>query len=285
MTVVRHALAAAVCALALTGSVHAGCGPSPDPCVVDGGQYHASLPDAVDGPIPAIVFLHGAGSSDRAMIDKMELARTATARGYAFLAPDGMSRQGRNGGFWNFHPDRRPLRDERAFLRAVVSDAANRFGVDPDRVILSGFSIGGSMVSYLACAHPDDYAAYAPVAGSFWRPHPKTCAGPVRLLHTHGWRDGTVPLEGREIRQLSGLTQGDVFHALSIWRAANGCTALRADRFSVSDNAWRRAWDRCTPGSALEFVLTPGGHGVPRGWASLMLDWFEGLPDQDGALR
>ena len=40
-------------------------------------------------------------------------------------------------------------------------------------------------------------AAYAPVAGSFWRPHPdmEACAGPVDLLHTHGWRDKTVPLD------------------------------------------------------------------------------------------
>ena len=247
-------------------------------CEVASGAYHVALPEGVEGPVPALVFLHGWGSRGEAMVENMGLAEAATARGHAFIAPDGTPRGGgRSGLTWSFHPERPEARDEAAFLREVVADAAARHGIDAGRVMLAGFSIGGSMASYVACDHPEDFAAYAPVSGSFWRPHPEGCEGPVRLLHTHGWRDGTVPLEGRVVG--SGFAQGDVFHAMSLWREVNGCDNFRADRFRTESPFWRRAWDACAEGTALELALFDGGHGVPRGWAEMALDWFEGLQD------
>ncbi len=261
----------------LAGSAAAAdCGGAEDACEVASGRYHIALPEGAEGPVPALMFLHGWGASGEGIMAGMGLAEAVTARGYAFIAPDGTPRGGgRDGLTWSFHPERAQARDEAAFLREVAADAAARHGVDPGRVILGGFSIGGSMASYVACEHPGDFAAYAPVSGSFWRPLPEACAGPVRLLHTHGWRDETVPLEGREVG--SGFVQGDVFQAMGIWRAANGCEAIRADRFDTEPPFWRRAWDRCDPGTALELALFDGGHGVPRGWAEMALDWFEGL--------
>ena len=132
------------------------------------------------------------------------------------------------------------------------------------------------MTAYLACETPGVFTAYAPVAGNFWRPHPERCAGPVKLLHTHGWTDGTVPLEGRPLGAID-IMQGDVFHAMLIWRETNGCTGLKADRFEMTDRFWSRWWTRCDEGTALQLSLFPGGHAVPRGWATLALDWFEGL--------
>ena len=133
------------------------------------------------------------------------------------------------------------------------------------------------MASYAACEDPTAFDAYVPVAGSFWRPHPTECAGPVQLFHTHGWRDKTVPLEGRPLR--SGLIkQGDVFHAFQVWRETNGCEGLRADEFKTDDRFWRRSWTRCTDGTALELALFPGSHGVPKGWADMVIDWYEALP-------
>ena len=97
------------------------------------------------------------------------------------------------------------------------------------------------------------------------------------MLHTHGWRDGTVPLEGRPL--LAGqIYQGDVFAGLQILRELNGCTQLRADKFDTKGKFWRRKWTRCTSGTALEFALHTGGHGVPKGWADMALEWFEALP-------
>ena len=94
----------------------------------------------------------------------------------------------------------------------MLDDAEKRFNIDRDRVLMTGYSIGGSNVSYLACREPEIAAAFAPVAGGFWRPHPEDCAGPVKLLHTHGWRDQTVPLEGRPLGETPNgrVEQGDI---------------------------------------------------------------------------
>jgi polyhydroxybutyrate depolymerase len=199
------------------------------------------------------------------------------------IGPDGTVRDtGRPARRWSFHPDWPAQRDEIAFLTSVRDDAAERFDLDADKMVLGGFSIGGSMTSYLACAAPEAFDAYLPVSGGFWRPHPTECVGPVRLLHTHGWTDTTVSLEGRVVRgedinDPNGFVQGDIFYTLGMWCEVNECVQSRADRFVTKGPFMRRSWDRCAPESALEFALFPGGHRVPKGWADLALDWLESL--------
>ncbi|WP_299828593.1 PHB depolymerase family esterase [uncultured Roseobacter sp.] len=259
---------------------HAACGEDTGACSIEMGTYHARVPE---GPIKgAILYLHGFGGSGEGALRPKDWVNTALDRGYVLIAPDGLPYAEGRGRGWSFIPGRPKLRDEPAFLQAVRDDAATRFGFAAERVILSGFSIGGSMTSYMACDVPDSFAAYAPVAGGFWRPHPTGCTGPVRLLHTHGWTDGTVPLEGRVLRGTDAtdpeaLVQGDIFYTLRMWREVNACNQLRADRYVTKGDFMRRAWDRCAEGSALEFALFPGGHVVPQGWAGMMLDWYEGL--------
>ena len=252
------------------------------PCKLEGGEYYVGLPEPSETLTPAIIYIHGYGGSPEGALKNERIMQPLLDRGYAIIAPQGLSFPGSKISGWSFHPNFPKRRDEIAFLKAVRDAAVNTHGLDPTRIILTGFSIGGSMTSYLACAEPESFAAYAPVGGSFWRAHPEGCTGPVRLLHTHGWKDGTVPLEGRVVRGQNiydpeALVQGDVFHAMEIWRETNGCVHSKADRYVTEGLFWRRAWDRCDPDTALEFALFPGGHIVPAGWADMMLDWFEGL--------
>ena len=257
------------------------CGGADQACQVKDGTYHVSMP-AGDGPHPAVVFFHGGGGwGTRIFKLRAQMTADFNARGYVVIAPNGKKRPGsRFGPGWSFIPQFEPMRDEAAFTRQILGDAAKRFGIDTDRILLTGYSIGGSLVSYLACMDPTLAPAYAPVAGGFWRPHPDDCAGPVRLLHTHGWRDQTVPLEGRPLRT-PGVEQGDIFQTLQRWRIENGCAKYRADAFVTDGPFWRRIWTHCAPGSALELALHPGGHRVPKEWAHLALDWFEALPVWD----
>ena len=252
------------------------------PCTVDTGEYYIALPDGAEGPVPALFWIHGFGGSGDGMMRNRGMVNPILERGYAVIAPSGIIPEGRRGGSWSFFPGISQRRDEIAFLTSVRDDAVARHGLDPDQILMAGFSIGGSMTAYLACAAPDTFKAYAPIGGNFWRPHPQGCESPVRMLHTHGWTDGTVPLEGRVLRgedsnDPGALMQGDVFHALSIWRETNECFQLKADSFVTEGRFMRRKWERCAPDSALEFALHPGGHSIPRGWSAMILDWFEGL--------
>ncbi len=249
----------------------AACGTDPAPCAVAERSYHAALPD---GPAKgAVVFLHGYGGTGQQAMDNTGMVQPLLDRGYAVIAPDGLPRAGTDRRSWAFLPPSDGTRDDAAFLSAVADDAAARFGLPRGRMVLAGFSVGGSMVAYAACRDPGAFAAYAPVAGNFWRPYPEACVGPVRLLHVHGWADGTVPLEGRRLR--AGIEQGDAFAAMEIWRRTNLCTRNNPDSTRVEGPLMYRVWSSCAPESALQFVLHPGGHMVPQGWATLMLDWFE----------
>jgi polyhydroxybutyrate depolymerase len=234
------------------------------------------MPDGVDGPVPAMVLLHGYGGEGLGIIRNRPMVGLMLGRGYAVIAPDGQPRRDGEGRTWDFHPDRPATRDETAFLTAVADDASARFGIRRDRMLLAGFSIGGSMASYVACATPGAFAAYAPVAGSFWRPHPAKCAGPVRLLHTHGRADRTVPLLGREV--MPGFVQGNVFDAMQIWGEANACRSSTPDQTRTLGIYIIEEWTRCATQSSLTFALHEGGHKIPKGWAGMAVDWFEAQP-------
>ncbi len=251
----------------------ADCNGATGPCEIDGGTYHIVLPQGAAEPIPAILLLHGYGGEGMGTMRNKPLVNLMLQRGYAVIAPDGQLRETGEGRTWDFHPDRPANRDETLFLIAVADDATGRFGLDRSRMLLAGFSIGGSMTSYVACAAPDAFAAYAPIAGSFWRPHPESCAGPVRLLHTHGNADRTVPMTGREI--YPGFQQGNVFEAMDIWRATNGCTSEQPDVQDSPGIYTIQRWTSCKPGARLDFALHDGGHSIPKGWAQMALDWFE----------
>jgi polyhydroxybutyrate depolymerase len=251
----------------------ADCNGAAVPCRLANGTYHIVLPDGKTGPVPAILLLHGYGGEGLGSIRNKGMVNLMLARGYAVIAPDGQPRETGNGRSWDFHPDRPATRDETAFLIAVADDAAAKYGLIRDRMLLAGFSIGGSMTSYVACAEPEAFAAYAPVAGSFWRPHPTGCAGPVRLLHTHGTADRTVPLTGREI--MPGFVQGNVFEAMELWQTTNGCAPTGAGDTSTRGIYTVQTWAECSPEAELQFALHEGGHSIPKGWAQMAMDWFE----------
>ncbi|RMF40537.1 MAG: polyhydroxybutyrate depolymerase [Alphaproteobacteria bacterium] len=252
----------------------AACGETSE-CRVDGGAYLIALPE---GPAKgAVIFLHGYGGTAKGLMRNRTLVKAVTERGYALIAPQGLPwRPGQKGGSWNMRlsPERR---DDIAFLRAVAADAGTRFGLPHGGMLLSGFSAGGMMVWRVACNAPEAFPAYAPVSGLLWRPLPEKCAGPMRMLHVHGWSDPVVPIEGRSVAG-GRITQGDLFRGLDILRAADGCARDDPDSYDRSGRYLIRRWTECAPGARLELAMHPGGHMIPKDWTTLALDWFEGLP-------
>jgi polyhydroxybutyrate depolymerase len=255
------------------------CGDARTPCAVPLGDYHAAVPAkplALEETRPAVLFFHGAGGLGTSVLEQASYLRPFVEAGYVVIGANGLMRPTNAFGTgWSFRPESPQQRDELAFAKEVLDDAARRFSIDRGRVLVSGFSIGAALVWYLACREPGLGAAYAPLAGGFWRPHPTTCAGPIDLLQTHGWRDRTVPLEGRPLRG-GELHQGDIFEGVQLWRRVNGCTGMRPDTFETGTVFWRRNWTSCESGREISLVLHPSDHDdVPREWASMAQAWFE----------
>ena len=229
------------------------------------------MPSELNDPAPVIVHFHGYGSSGAAALGNAQVVEAATARGYVFVALNGtpgpLAPQ-RND--WSVRDGTPPWRDEGAFARAVLDDLAQRYAVDRKRVLMTGFSRGGSMVWDIACHDPAGIAAFAPASGAFWRPLPEGCSGPVKLLHHHGWSDRVVPIEGRQIPGLP-IRQGDVFAGMQILREAAGLADDVPQSFAVEGDTLCRIW----MDEALRLCLHPGGHSPPPGWMDQVLDWFE----------
>ncbi|MGF1475748.1 MAG: alpha/beta hydrolase family esterase [Geminicoccaceae bacterium] len=265
------------CAIALapaTAMANGNCGLD-EPCEVELGTYNIALPE--DPAKGFVLYFHGAGGNGGAVVTNETFVDPFLERGYGVIAPTGITPPGpgaRWGNNWALKDGREPWRDDFAFTAQVLDDAEQRFDVDLSKLLVTGYSRGGSFVWDLACHSDVEFVAFAPVAGAFWIPLPEQCAsGPMNMLHTHGFVDTTVPLEGRWTSDERG--QGDVFQGLQILRATNGCAGVRPDDFAMGDQFRCRIWAECTGDTELQLCLHNGGHGVPDGWADLALDWFE----------
>ncbi|MEP3279409.1 MAG: hypothetical protein ABJN26_25595 [Stappiaceae bacterium] len=263
----------ALIALSTSGyAVAETCGSADVPCTVEGGTYHLAMPEA-EVPKGIVIHLHGGGAQGKGLL-KSGMSKEATARGYVFVAPNGWHPNNRYQRDWSVKAKNTSHdRDDSVFLTDVLDDVRGRLNLDEAPVLLSGFSRGGSMVWDMACRVPDFASAYAPMAGAFWDDLPTTCEKPVRLFHTHGWTDRTVPLEGRSFGG-GAVVQGDVWASLKIMRETNGCGKRQPEKNSFDGDYWLRHWTDCEAGQ-IDLLLHQGGHGAPKGWSARVLDWFE----------
>jgi polyhydroxybutyrate depolymerase len=258
----RLPLAAIALALVLTfgpATPGAACGPDTD-CTVGERTYRIALPQG-EGPFGAIVYLHGWRATAAGVMANEGLRAAATRLGVALIAPKSGGEDWliRNAPRRGFSGDHREL----AFFDAMLDDVAGRFPVDTDRILATGFSAGGMMTWTLACHRPDRFAAFLPVAGTFWAPLPETCEGPATLVHIHGMGDGVVPLAGRPI---ADTRQGSVPGALTLMRAVGVYepteTGLPAG-LSLACRSWRNR-----QGDTLALCLHEGGHVIRPEWVA-----------------
>ncbi len=243
------------------------------PCEVANGEYFLAFPDSWDGAsaMPAIIFYHGHNSSGLSPLRSRGLRESFLDRGYLLISPNGAARPS-GVRAWPARPGHGGGRDDVEFSLAVLEDAATKAPIDPQKVIVSGFSAGGSMAWMMGCYAGGKFAAIISVAGAMRRPHPEgICPNPTRrALQVHGFSDKQVPFEGRSIREWH---QGDAHETLSLHRRSNQCRS-NPDEIIVGQKWRTRHWRSCEVGD-LAYVEHDGGHGLPRGWTSLAVGWFE----------
>jgi dienelactone hydrolase len=151
-------------------------------------RYGLHLPDgAGDGPLPLVVGLHyawGGGPTPPPYYgrDYMNLlVRPGLAGlGAILVAPDCPGR-----GWADPRSD--------AAVMELVAAVRQEFDIDPDRIVVTGYSMGGMGTWSFASRHPDLVSAAVPIAG---RPTAEILAGwddlPVYAIH--GVEDTVVPI-------------------------------------------------------------------------------------------
>lgn len=268
------ALLAFAAGVSLSAGAYA-CGRATD-CPLPEGSYRVAVPEGWDGsrPLPAALYFHGWQQTAETVLRDEALAEAFSKRGVLLVVPNGLNRT------WTFPGSPQQVRDDVAFALAVLDDVEARFPIDRRFVWATGFSQGGSMTWWLACAAGRRFRAFAPFAGAFWEPIPVGCAaGPANLLHVHGLDDGTVPMVGRTVA--GRFRQGDVLKGMAVWRRVNGCSTEEPER-EWSEGAFAcRAWTRCTARRVLTLCVHPGGHEVRPEWIANAWAFVQGAPDPD----
>jgi predicted peptidase len=139
---------------------------------------------------PLILFLHGAGERghDLALVKKYGIAKIVEDRDeFPFIT---ISPQCPPDRWWG---------QELEALTGLLDEAVRTLAVDPDRVYLTGLSMGGYGTWHLAAAQPDRFAALAPICGGGVPdegfPERVSVLKHVPVWAFHGARDQKVPLE------------------------------------------------------------------------------------------
>lgn len=271
-------------ALVMPLSAAHSCGSS-SPCIVKEGRYLVRPPAGWDGKsnLPMIVHFPGYQmTADDMMRDKEALA-VFDRLGILVVAAEA------RGLVWNLPAFGEPReRNEFTYVSAVLDDVEKRFPIDKARILASGFSLGGSMVWYIACDGPRRFSAFVAFAGAFWVPEPKTCQnGPVNLMHIHGLADDTVPVKGRFIRPR--LHQGNVYSSLETLRRIAGCTdkTRRNEQVRLSggpDGVSCQTDTACSTGHSIKSCFHDGGHYLSGSWYKDAWDFLENaLRSRSGA--
>jgi len=134
---------------------------------------HAAFEPAGDGPHPAIIAFHGWGAN---ALDLLGLAPYVAEGQFAMLCPQGPIEVpiGPIRGYGWYQITMGAMPDAAEVQRAAdeagdfVNAALERYPIDRRKLVLLGFSQGGSMVYNLALRNPERFAAI--VAISSWFP-------------------------------------------------------------------------------------------------------------------
>jgi predicted peptidase len=148
-------------------------------------KYLLFLPEGYaesDKKWPLILFLHGAGESGD-NLSKVKLHGppkiVETKPDFPFIVVSPQS-PGRG---WNVDA-----------LKALLDELLEDYRVDRDRVYLTGLSMGGFGTWSLAAAHPDYFAAIAPICGG-GSPSEAAKLKSLPIWVFHGAKDNAVPLD------------------------------------------------------------------------------------------
>lgn len=148
---------------------------------------------------PLLISLHGMNQDINYQKNMTQWESIAKKYNFVVVYPAGINNS------WDLFGNR-----DIDFILAIIEEMYNRYGIDKERVYLSGFSMGGMMSYYAATKIADKIAAIAPVSGyPLWGVNTNS-SRPVPIIHIHGTSDDVV-------------SYNNVFNVLNAWVQRNGC--------------------------------------------------------------
>lgn len=154
------------------------------------GKYVLFIPKALDGgkKTPTILFLHGMGErgTDNVKQTKVGLPPAIEKRADSFpfitIIPQAVKT-------WS------ATKPDAEHAMEILDQVSREYPVDPQRIYLTGLSMGGFGTWGLTLRYPDKFAAIAPVCGA-GKPDQVSLIKHVPVWCFHGNADKVVPLQG-----------------------------------------------------------------------------------------
>ena len=173
--------------------------------------------------LPTVLYLHGASHRGNDL---------GKLRGYG---PPRLLAEGKELPFILIAPQlpEGEIWSDAVFLMTLVDELRTRVPIDPDRLYVSGMSMGGRGAWYLAYRYPDQFAAVVPVAAfqpiNFWASSGRLRSVPVRAYH--GDQDPLAPFdEAAQMHDALGTAGGQ-----STLRVLEGRDHFIADVYEDSE--------------------------------------------------
>jgi predicted esterase len=163
-------------------------------------EVEVVLPDGhnTDETWPLLIALHGIGSDIDAMVDGSNLREAVQTRGLVMVAPQAIDR----GGTAAWDPVGAPnVNVDIVLVDDLITCASEQYKVDPERIYITGMSLGGLMTGTLISTRSEVFAAAMPFSGGFMtRPSDDTLAIPTLV----SWGGEEDTYYGQDFNSLAG---------------------------------------------------------------------------------
>ncbi len=162
-------------------------------------NYIVYAPKDLGAKRPLLISCHGMNQDAGYQRDMLKIEAIADTAKFVTVFPNGIDRG------WDIGGDR-----DLRYMQALIDKMVERYDIDPNRVYISGFSMGGMFTYHCMNRMADKFAAFAPISGYPMGGGNYTSSRPVPIIHTHGTGDDVVGFGG-----VSGTMAG--------WVKRNGC--------------------------------------------------------------
>lgn len=210
---------------------------------VSGRDVHVYAPSGLAPQSPLLLSFHGMDQDPSYQQSNTHWEAVADTAGFVVVYPRG----GTGFSTWDISGDQ-----DTKWITEIIDKMVADYDIDPKRVYMSGFSMGG-MLSYHAMGKiADKIAAFAPCSG-YLMGGPGVAMRPVPIFHTHGTGDDVVGYDGLE-------------NNLKSYRQQFNCPAqadVQENWPHQGDRATLYTWGPCDDGVYIKHLKLQGRGHMP----------------------
>lgn len=233
------------------------------------------VPESYDGskPFSLVIGLHGRGGNADGF-QSFGFDPIAENLEYIMVYPNGYE------GMWDLMPGTPTLIDDLGFFKLLIQELQIKYNINPDRIYVTGHSMGGYMSYRLAMDMSDTFTAVAPSAGLALRVMSKEKPNPVSVLHLHTADDRTVSINGDP-----NGTSFSALESIDLWRSINQNSNEGKDLIT-RENAVSKIWDGSSNDKVTAIVVfRSGGHVWQPLSTQIISEFFYNHPSRGNSIR